>query len=153
MGNDQTHQLAGRGINRANDVLPDVTPLLGLGRTRASLDPFMARSGISFEPGFIPKENFTGRVFQNLEELTGGGFAAVFPRFEIRRRGHRAGNLADVIMLMKVAHQRAIAEVNLPLLAQPAAKLDDGPMGFARSPGSCAIPSHKRLQLTTNGWR
>jgi hypothetical protein len=95
MRNDQAHQLAGRGIDRADDILPDVTPLVGLGRSRAPLDPFMARPRISFEPGFIAKEDFTNRVFQQCEELKGEGFARVFPSFAIRRLWHGPGNLTD----------------------------------------------------------
>ena len=42
----------------------------------------------------------------------------------------RAGNLADVLMLMKIPHERAVAEVDLLFLAQPAAKFDDRPVGL-----------------------
>ena len=44
----------------------------------------------------------------------------------------RAGNLADVLVLMKIPHERAVAEVDLLFLAQPAAKFDDRPVGLVR---------------------
>ena len=55
----------------------------------------MARPRISFEPGFIAKEDFTNRVFLQCEELKGEGFALVFPSFAIRRLWHGPGNLTD----------------------------------------------------------
>ena len=77
-------------------------------------------------------QSLVKRVFQQPEELQGEGFALVFPSFAIRRLWHGPGNLTDVFVLMKVAHERAVAEVDCLFLAQPAAKFDNGPMGFAR---------------------
>ncbi len=49
--------------------------LIGLGRTRASFDPFVPRPRIAFKPGLIAKENLAGRTLQEFQELEGEGLA------------------------------------------------------------------------------
>ena len=93
-----------------------------------AFDPFVPRPRITFKPGLIAEENLAGRI---LQELEGEGLAKVFPSFAIRRLGYGAGNLADIFMFMEVAHEHAVAELDLLFLAQPAAELDGRPMGFA----------------------
>lgn len=61
-GDDEADQLAGGGLDGIDDVSLEVASMIALGGTDAAFDPAVAGEWISFETGFITKENSCGRV-------------------------------------------------------------------------------------------
>jgi hypothetical protein len=61
-GDDEADQLAVGRLDGFDDVSPEVASMIALGGTAAAFDPAVVVAWISFETGFITKENSCGRV-------------------------------------------------------------------------------------------
>ncbi len=89
---DQADELTVLWVERSNDVLPDVPPIVRLGRVRTSFDSKLSWAGISFETRFIPKEHFHAGVREKIEQFIGKDLALLFPAVLVWRLWHGPGN-------------------------------------------------------------
>ena len=50
----------------------------------------------------VAEEYLTGQILQHFQELKGKGLTLILPSVTVGRLGHGSGNLADILMFVKV---------------------------------------------------
>lgn len=126
---DEAHQLAAFGIDRADNILADVPALLTLGRAVTPFHPFLAGPGVALKACLVSEKDIAAMVFKQGEELSAEGFAAFFPLVAIGGLGHAARDAPGVAVFVEVAHEGAVGKIELFLLALPPAEFRDRPVG------------------------
>ena len=89
-------------------------------------------------------------VVEKFGELGDKYLALLDPFVAVRRLRDWTGDAPGVILRVKIAHERAIADAYFPVLNEPAAKGDGGPMMPLRAWGIMSWPA--RFQKN-GGWR
>jgi len=128
---DEADELAACGVHRADDVPAQMSAVVALDGTGAAPHPFVTWPGIALEARFIAEEDFAGSVGEKIQEFVGEVLALVLPGFPVGRLGHAAGDFAGVAVLMEIAVEGAVGQIELLLLAEVAAEFREGPMGLA----------------------
>ena len=130
---DQTDEPPGGGIDGADDVPSNVTSVVSLCGSAASLDPALSGSWIPFKPGFVTEEDVHLRVLQELQKLGNELFALLQPCVLVRRFGNRTGNAPRVIVFMKVTQKCSIIDLQITFLLEPATQAHDRPVVSIRT--------------------
>lgn len=127
---DEADELAAAGVDRADDVLPDVAAVVGLGRARAALHPALAGARIALEAGLVAEEGFNAGVFEEADELGGEVLALRDPQIPVGRLGHGARDVPGVVLFVKVADEGWVGEIQVEVPAQPSAEFDRRPVAL-----------------------
>ena len=125
---DEADEAPVRWIDRSHNVSSNMTAVVSLGWSGASLDPAMSRSGITFKASFIAKEDLGLRILQKPQELRCKLGSLLLPNLLVGRFGNRTRYPAGVIMLMKVAQKCSVADLQISLLFEPTAQTYRGPV-------------------------
>ena len=115
VGNDQAHELSRPGRNGAHDIGTEMSAIVTNARTRSSFHPLLARAWIAFGAGLIAKEDFRVGVLQERVEPLHKGFPLLFPFFGLRWQGERPRDAPGEVVLVEIANQGSVGEVE-PLL-------------------------------------
>ena len=108
--------------------MPAMVTLDGAG---AAFHPFLAGPGIALEARLVAEEDFAGGIGEKIHQPGGEFFALVLPGFPVGRLGHAARDFPGVAVLVEVAVEGAVSQVELLLLAKVAAEFRECPMGLA----------------------
>ena len=102
--------------------------VISLGRSGASFDPTLSGSGISFETGFVTKEDIYLRILQERHELRKKPFSLFVPCLFVGRLWNRPGDASGIIVLMEIANQGSITDLKVLFGFEPAAQTYNGPV-------------------------
>lgn len=129
--NDEADELAACGVHRADDVPAQMSAMVALDGTGAAFHPFLAGPGIALEARFIAEEDFAGRIGKKIQQFVGEALALALPGFPVGRLGHAAGDFSGVAVLVEVAVEGAVSQIELFFLAEVATEFCECPMGLA----------------------
>lgn len=129
--NDEADELAACGVHCADDVPAQMSAMVALDGTGAAFHPFLAGPGIALEARFITEEDFAGRIGEKIQQFVGEVLALGLPDFPVGRLGHTAGDFSGVAVLVEIAVEGTVSQIELFFLAKVATELCECPMGLA----------------------
>lgn len=129
--NDEADELAAGGVHRADDVPAQMSAMVALDGAGAAFHPFLAGPGIALKARFIAEEDFAGRIGEKIQQFVGEVLALPIPDFPVGRLGHTAGDFSGVAVLVEIAVEGAVSQIELFFLAEVATEFCECPMGLA----------------------
>ena len=150
--NDQADKLTAFGMDRSQDVFPDMLAEVPLSDSFAAPGPLPTRSRVAFEPGFVTKGYVAAIIVSQVKEFIGKACPLVLPVFPIRRLGHGPRDFELVVVFVKVSHQRAVGDGQILLVLEPAHQFRGRPVALASQRGGLdQRQDHLGNQLFGNG--
>lgn len=105
--------------------------MVALNGTGATFHPFLTGPGIALEARLVAKKDFAARIGEKIHQFVGEVLALDLPSFPVGRFGHAAGDFPGVAVLVEVAVEGAVSQIELLLLAEVSTEFREGPMGLA----------------------
>ena len=105
--------------------------MVALDGAAAAFHPFLAGPGIALEARFVAKEDFAGRIGEEIDKFVGEVLALILPCLPVGRLGHAAGDFPGVAVLVEVAVEGAVGQIELFLLAEVSTEFRECPVGLA----------------------
>lgn len=130
MRDDEADKLPVRRVDGANDIPSQVTAVVCLHGTRATFHPFLAGPGVALETGFVAKKDIAAGIGEQIEQLINKAFTLDFPCLTIGWLGHATGDFSRVAVLVEIAIEGAVGDVDLLFLAEVAAEFGESPVGL-----------------------
>jgi hypothetical protein len=97
----------------------------------AASHPFLAVPGTALEARFVAEENFVGRIGEEIHQFVGEVLAPDHPCFPVGRLGNAAGYFLGLAVLVEIAVEYAVSQIEQLLHAEVSTEFREGPMGLA----------------------